>query len=76
MVEDHGKADGLELRQPHGAQAEGLCGVGSATDDGKGLEEGHSFAHMVAIMYICRSKRYTNERSHSYLSHRHQYVSS
>ena len=35
---------GLDLRQPHGAQAEGLCGVGSVTNYGMGLVEGHSTA--------------------------------
>ena len=43
------KASGLDLRQPHGAQAEGLCGVGDASDYGSGLVEGHSFAHLAAV---------------------------
>ena len=42
QVEDLNKARGLDLSKPHGAQAEGLCGVGMRTRNGMGLEEGHS----------------------------------
>ena len=42
QVEDLDKASGLDLSKPHGAQAEGLCGVGKGTTGSMGLEEGHS----------------------------------
>ena len=41
VVEDHAKASGLDLRQHHGAQAVGLCGVVTDGMSRMGLEEGH-----------------------------------
>jgi len=42
VVEDHNKADGLDLRQPQGAQAVGLVWPGGQGIQQTGLVEGHS----------------------------------
>ena len=41
VVGDHGKARGLELRQPHGAQADRSVWRGGKSMNRAGLEEGH-----------------------------------
>ena len=73
-VEGPHKASGLDLSKPHGAQAEGLYGVGYYEIQRTGLEEGHSFAYMVSILYLCQSQIiFHYECSFSHLSYRHQH---
>ena len=51
VVEDHSKADGLDLRQPHGAQAVGLVWRGEAAITGWASNEGQSCQAVVIPFY-------------------------
>ena len=64
LTEGLHKANGLELRQPHGAQAVRPCVAwGEAYDYGTGLVEGHLFAYMAAILYLCGTKQHNTGMS-------------